>query len=364
MRPSYRVSVTPDTTTARVAEAFDYAFTGERVFEGWEKPTIPDDFGIGLIVGPSGSGKSLLLAQFGHETEVVWDSSKAVVSQFMDSDDALARLGAVGLNSIPAWCSPFHILSTGEKFRANLARQLQSGAVVDEFTSVVDRNVAKAACNAVRRYVDTTRLRGIVFASCHYDVLHWLRPDWYFDTSDGTLHDGRSLWRPKIKIDLVPCKRTAWKVFSKHHYLSAQLASSADCYLATADFGDGALVVGFTCCIPMPSGTLEHAWRGHRTVVLPDFQGLGIGPRISDMLAQIYIDKGLHYYSRTAHPRLAAYRNRPQSGWIRTVEDGKHRATSRIRANGKADLDGMGDSRICASHQFVGTKKYEKWWEI
>ena|ERR1035437_4929243 len=364
MRPVYRASVVPDTTTARVAKAFDYEFKGERVFEGWEKPAVPATFGIGLIVGPSGSGKSLLLAQFGQEKPVDWDNRKAIVSQFADSDEALARLGAVGLNSTPTWCSPYQVLSVGEKFRADLARKIESGAVIDEFTSVVDRNVAKTTCNAVWRYVRDNKLQNIVFASCHYDILEWLRPDWYFDTTDGILHNGRSLHRPKIKIELYPCKRTAWGVFSKHHYLSAKLASSADCYLALADFGGGAQVVGFTCCIPMPSGTLENAWRGHRTVVLPDFQGLGIGPRISDMLAQVYINRGQHYYSRTAHPRLIAYRNRPQSGWIRTVEDGKHRATSRIRANGKADLNGMGDSRICASHEFVGIKTYKDWWKI
>lgn len=131
---------------------FDYVFTGERVFEGWEKPVVPEDFSIGLIVGPSGSGKSLLLRQFGTEKQIEWDADKAIISQFTDSDDAIDKLTAVGLNSIPSWCSSFHILSTGEQFRANLARRLASNTVADEFTSVVDRNVAKSTCNALQKY--------------------------------------------------------------------------------------------------------------------------------------------------------------------------------------------------------------------
>jgi ABC-type ATPase with predicted acetyltransferase domain len=49
------------------------------------------------------------------------------------------------LNSVPSWYKPYQVLSNGEKFRADLARKLKSNTVIDEFTSVVDRTVAKAA---------------------------------------------------------------------------------------------------------------------------------------------------------------------------------------------------------------------------
>lgn len=362
MKPVYKSKITPDGITERVSVAFDYVFTGERTFEGFEKPNLKP-FKIGLIVGPSGTGKSLLLKQFGKQQEINWDKKRAIVSQFSDSDQAMERLMAVGLSSIPSWCSPFHILSTGEQFRANLARQLESNSNIDEFTSVVDRNVAKAACVGLRRYADKHNVCNIVLASCHYDILDWLRPDWYFDTRDGKLHDGRLLQRPEIKIRIYPSKRTTWEVFKNHHYLTSTLASSSDCYIATASFGDEEVLVGFTSAIPLPSGTLENAWRGHRLVILPDFQGLGIGPRLSDALAEIYLNKGCRFYSRTAHPRLGAYRDRLGSGWRRTAEYGKHRAKSRIRSNGKADLSGMGDSRICFSHEYIGTKSYTEWWK-
>src|SRR5579859_4772670 len=148
------VRVVPDDFTAAASTAFDYAFTGESSFTLWEKPSVPESYKIGLIVGPSGSGKSLLLKEFGTEVKHEWEPTSAIVSHFLSPEDAVDKLMAVGLNSIPAWCKPYHVLSTGERFRADLARSIETGAVIDEFTSVVDRNVAKAASCALRRYVD------------------------------------------------------------------------------------------------------------------------------------------------------------------------------------------------------------------
>lgn len=202
-RPIFTVQVEADEFTKAASTAFDYQFTGISTFEGWNKPVLPEKFGIGLIVGPSGSGKSLMLKQFGSEVQPEWNSNKAIVSHFSSPNDALDRLMAVGLNSIPSWCRPFHVLSNGEQFRANLARRLENNTVIDEFTSVVDRNVAKAVSHSLRRYVDKKGLTGLVLASCHHDILEWLRPDWYFDTIDGTLHDGRLLRRPPIEIRIL-----------------------------------------------------------------------------------------------------------------------------------------------------------------
>ena len=99
MRPIFTTTVEADEFTKAASTAFDYAFDGTSTFEGWEKPIIPEDFGIGLIVGPSGSGKSLLLRQFGQEVVPEWDPRKAIVSQFKSPDDSLERLMAVDSNT-------------------------------------------------------------------------------------------------------------------------------------------------------------------------------------------------------------------------------------------------------------------------
>jgi energy-coupling factor transporter ATP-binding protein EcfA2 len=313
-------------------------------------PIIQGDFGIGLIVGPSGSGKSTLLKKFGNETVVSWMSDKAICSHFVSAEDAQSKLSAVGLNSIPTWMRPYQVLSTGEKFRADLARRLVNGAVVDEFTSVIDRNVAKACSYALRRYCDQQGIKNIVMASCHYDIIEWLQPDWVFDTSTGQLV-GRGLERrPQIKLEIVPCSADAWAIFSKHHYLSHKLNKAGRCWMVI--WND--TPVGFASALAHPSGTVKNAWREHRTVVLPDYQGLGLGVRISDAIAQMFIDKGCRYFSKTSHPRMGGYREMSPL-WKPTSKNRKARTDYSPLRKTKEDGHKMRHTtRVCFSHEFIG----------
>jgi ABC-type glutathione transport system ATPase component len=154
-------------------------------FTPWALPDLPESWGIGLIVGPSGSGKSLLIEELGGATPAPeWRDKHPIVEHF-DPVDAGDRLAAVGLNDVPTWCRPYRVLSNGQKFRADLARQIGDGAIIDEFTSVVSRPVAMSASNALRRWVRTSGTSRIVVASCHTDVEEWLQPDWVIDTETG-----------------------------------------------------------------------------------------------------------------------------------------------------------------------------------
>jgi len=171
--------------------AFDCAFDGTSKFYPWEMPTsIPKKFKIGVIVGSSGSGKSTLLKEFGVEEVPVWDPTKSIISHFETPEIGILNLGSVGLNTIPSWYKPYHVLSNGEKFRADLARKLKSGAVIDEFTSVVDRTVAKAASMSISRHIKKNNLENIVLSTCHQDIVDWLEPDWVLNTDTGELYDG------------------------------------------------------------------------------------------------------------------------------------------------------------------------------
>lgn len=172
--------------------AFDCIFDGISTFNQWLLPEhdILKDFSIGVIVGSSGSGKSTLLKEFGTEPVVEWSDDKAIISHFGTPDTAINMLSAVGLNTIPSWYKPYRVLSTGEKFRADLAMKLYDGSVIDEFTSVVDRNVAKAASVSLSKYIKNNNLKKIVIATCHRDILDWLDPDWVIDTDTGHLYDG------------------------------------------------------------------------------------------------------------------------------------------------------------------------------
>ncbi len=54
-----------DEFTAKISEAFDFDFDGEIVTEIRDLPDLPEDYSIGVIVGPSGGGKSTILKTIG-----------------------------------------------------------------------------------------------------------------------------------------------------------------------------------------------------------------------------------------------------------------------------------------------------------
>ncbi len=189
-----------DDKTAAALAPFDLDPDEVTKFHPWVLPEqLPErsTYGIGLIVGASGSGKSQLLAHFGETEQPTWEPRHTLVSHFDSAEDATERFYAVGLNTVPVWRLPYAVLSNGQKFRADLARSLRDGAVIDEFTSVVDRNVARSASRAMRSHVDRVGLTGIVVASCHRDVIPWLRPDWAIDTDAGTFTVGEVAEAPR-----------------------------------------------------------------------------------------------------------------------------------------------------------------------
>ena len=356
-----KVTVKQDAITDKISEMFDYNFNGTTEFVPHEisaidRETILKDFSIGLIVGPSGSGKTTLLKEFGAEVEPEWISDLSVASHFKDFETVQERLGAVGFNSIPSWLRPYHALSNGEQFRARLARQLDSNIVVDEFTSVIDRDVAKSCSSAIHRHVHKVGLRNIVFSSCHYDIIEWLRPDWVFDTQIGQLTT-RRYERPEIILEISPCTTEVWSLFRNHHYLSGDISKSSRCWAVS--WNDR--LVGFLSALAMPSGTLKNAWRGHRTVVLPEFQGLGIGARMTEGLAEMHLSEGKRFYAKTANPRLGNYRNASlkwRASYKNEISRSDYTTYKSIGKNklSQAHLEKHAH-RLCFSHEYVGENK-------
>lgn len=350
-----KTQVVMDEINTEIAKSFDFEFCGTIESEIKELPSSLDvsAYGIGIIVGPSGCGKTTILRSLGNISDSFdWKKNKSICSHFDSVEDAHQRLGAVGLNSIPTWMKPFDVLSNGESFRANLAINLKDNAIIDEFTSVVDRNVAKSCSKSIRKYVDRFGLKGLVFASCHYDIIEWLQPDWVFDASSGEfIVRGSERRFPEITIEVVPCDWKEWETFKKHHYLSADINKSSWCWIAK--WGD--VVVGFASAIAFPNGFSKNSWRGHRTVVLPDFQGLGIGVRISDAVARMMVESGKRYFSKTSHIRMGEYRER-HPNWRATSKNKKARTDYKEKPK---DYNGMNGNkmlhvdRVCYSHEYI-----------
>ena len=350
------ITVELDEILKSACEPFDYKFDGTSYFELpiFDAPKRNQNWSIGLIVGPSGSGKTHLLKRnYGITEFPEWNKTKAIVSQFGSPENAVKKLSAVGLNSIPSWCRPFHVLSNGEQFRANMAMMLDSNSSFDEFTSVVDRQVAKSCSNAIQKHIRKTGITGVVFSSCHYDIIEWLQPDWCFDTLTGAMLPRGCLHRRQpITITIEPCSKSWWKIFKHHHYLTSEINPSSEMFLATWDNNP----VGFASCIAMPSGTLKNAWRGHRTVILPDYQGMGIGVRLSDWMGERAISLGRRYFSKTAHPSMGEYRDRSNL-WKPTSKN--HKLRSDVNGSKNKNLKEMNktlrENKLCYSHEYIGS---------
>ena len=187
--------VPTDEFTNMVQNNFDYEFTGESSFYPYELPTEISkmDFNILAIVGASGSGKSTLLKEFNgyNDSNSKKYNNNAIVSNFNTPEEASERLSAVGLNSMPVWCRPRNVLSIGEGFRADLALNLNSYTIFDEFTSTIDRNVAKSTCRGIKRFIEEKGLHNVVFCSCHKDFIPFLQPDIVVDLDEENVYDCR-----------------------------------------------------------------------------------------------------------------------------------------------------------------------------
>lgn len=306
--------------TRQVLGMFDVPPAGKSRREfSVEIPDLAGDWRLGAIVGPSGSGKSTIARKvYGRRfyTRRAWPRDKAIVDAFpkaLSIKDITATLTSVGFSSPPAWLRPYATLSTGEQFRCDLARALLAGGDVvafDEFTSVVDRTVAQVASAAIAKAIrqDRVPVRRFVAVTCHYDVLPWLTPDWVVDMATCQLARG-CLQRPGIDLEIVRCDRAAWPTFAPHHYLTQELHASAQCYLTTWD----GQAVAFIAIINA-AGRIRRR-RVTRLVVLPDFQGVGIGRATLDAVARYFFQQGNLVTIATGHPAMIAALGRSRN-WV------------------------------------------------
>jgi ABC-type lipoprotein export system ATPase subunit/GNAT superfamily N-acetyltransferase len=298
-----------DKYTEYIYEAFDIQNKQEsNVVIDANLEHLPKDWNIGVVYGGSGTGKTTILKNYFKKEmdKSYFDNSKSLISNFdwLEPKDATFLLSAMGLSSVPTWLRPFNSLSNGEQYRANLSYIVGSAKeneviLIDEYTSVVDRDVAKAMSNALQKYIRRTNKR-IVLASCHFDIMEWLQPDWIYSPSKGRLEIAPSLRRPTIELSIFRCRYETWNLFKQHHYLTEDLNLAAKCFVVT--WNDKP--IGFIAILPMPSGNIENAFRVSRLVILPDFQGLGIGLKILNYIASLYKADNKKLYIKTANPSL------------------------------------------------------------
>lgn len=269
---------------------------------------------IGLVVGPSGSGKTSLGKKIFCEGTFYqptgWPTDQPIIDAIApgsDFNDVTGALAAVGLGDVPAWLRPYGVLSNGEKFRADLARIISEApaqVVIDEFTSVVDRQIARFGALAFAKSWRRTCGQAVLL-SCHYDIIDWLEPDWLFDTATGK-YTGRGLWRrPKFELSIWQTNWRYWHLFEPHHYLKLPHMIAAYNYVGTVE---GQLV----CHLAVSTRPGMKEARACRLVVMPEWQGAGIGVRFLEAVCQMWLEgnnpyrKVMRTLFHTSHPGLVA----------------------------------------------------------
>lgn len=113
-------------------------------------------------------------------------------------------------------------------------------------------------------------------------------------------------------------------MFRQYHYLSGSLPSSARCYVAVYQGKPIAFIA------VVNTRMRAKYYRVTRLVVLPDYQGIGVGKRLLNFVAELYTSQTrMPFYILTSNPQLVR---------------GNHR-NWKIKRFGHAS-HGRGDTRI------------------
>jgi len=267
-----------------------------------ENVNIPNNWNIGLIYGASGSGKTTTVKHlFGNDIfENVLNENEPIINQFpkkYNYEDCANILNGIGLNSVPCWIRPVKTLSNGQKARAEAALLMCSQkeiVFIDEWTSVVDRTVAKAMSVCLYKFAKKHNKK-IVLCSCHYDILEWLKPDWLIDCNkqEFILPKSDNFFfneREQLQFDIKEIGRESWKYFSKYHYLSERLPGGK---IFLYGLFNGQNQIGFQCFAnytPHRKNT-KIIYHSNRTVIHPDYNGLGLGIKLINETSKLLSKK-------------------------------------------------------------------------
>ena len=367
---------------------------------------------IGVIFGPSGCGKTTTARRlFGESADIqreqpddrkrVWEMLRC------GSLDQEEVLNAVDLDPELFREREYRTLSIGEQHRVDIAVTLSRSLcelkhcrlskeaqskwfVVDEFTSFLDRRCALKVVDGVNGYIQRKQLQNLLFLSCHSDIVGLIDNAFIVDllhrrismesaerrdthihrgghcgNRQGIKWDDRIFDRPTLTITLRPANYKDFDpMFAVHHYKTRDINSGALCFGAFLRFEDSVsgrsrkILVGFTSVITADSFHYDqYQYSGHRTVVLPRYQGLGIGSRISDATGEWLKrqrPKSIVLHSKTAHPWYGRSRNRNPL-WKAMGGNGKIQKLCNHNPNRPgADKVDMGPAKLYFSHIYVG----------
>jgi len=136
--------------------------------------------------------------------------------------------------------------------------------------------------------------------------------------------------------------------------LTQDLNKAAKCFCLTWNDKPTA----FIAILPLPSGTIQNAFRVSRLVVLPDYQGLGFGIKLLNYFGSLYKNIGKTLYIKTSNPSLFMGMQRNEKNWHLVLENNNIEAIKKINeklvADGKDNGLKLRKESITKSYKYIG----------
>ena len=102
-----------------------------------------------------------------------------------------------------------------------------------------------------------------------------------------------------MELKVYRCGASLWQMFRQYHYLNGSLPSTARCYTAVHQEKPIAFIA------VVHTHMKSRYYRVTRLVVLPDYQGIGVGKRLLNFIAELYTSQTkIPFYILTSNPQI------------------------------------------------------------
>ncbi len=227
--------------------------------------------GVTLLTGPSGSGKSRLLASITTSTtrrilrvtppRSPHRAAFDLVASHASTEQTIRALAIAGLAEPALWPRPASQLSEGERARLALAMTIARARpadliICDEFASNLDRLAAQSLAATASRWACRAGVT-LLLATAHEDMPRFLDTAHILDTRTNTLLPGRP--RDSIATRIEPGTRQDLAALAHHHYRAGNPATITLILRATRTAPDGTQHLAGVLTVSMP--VLNAIWR-------------------------------------------------------------------------------------------------------
>lgn len=307
---AYETATVLTPRTVGVAEAFGLGVDQTQKFilyDNVELKINPTD--IVYITGDSGSGKSVLLKalrqDLGEEaidmSELSIDQDKPLIDTVGKTfNEALELLSRVGLNDAFLFVRCYRELSDGQKYRYRLAKLVESGrqwCIIDEFCSVLDRDMAKIVAFNLQKLARQNG-NAVMAATSHADLFEDLKPSVHVHKRFGkeitiNYYPNEPVKECSLVREMQICRGTTedWRKLSVFHYRSHKIGAVRNIFcLKHGEESCGVIVY----CYPPPAcfgrsrilpkmsmqNLNEKLSIISRVVVHPKYRTIGLGAKL------------------------------------------------------------------------------------